>query len=174
MIPDFKTFIKESIWSDIQDRSSGDTIRKEDDVNLLSLEDFVAYLYQHYEITENYKSFWGKDMITVSDDKTHFVIRGFNTQYKNHSYYIPLEFWESDKGCEIFIIKHKSHKAPSRLYDLMSEEFVMTETESSWGFNISPKNGKVDKKFFISVLDFIIDNAEPPEWSMLKRKDDEI
>ena len=30
MIPDFKTFIKESIWSDIQDRSSGETIRKED------------------------------------------------------------------------------------------------------------------------------------------------
>ena len=30
MIPDFKTFIKESIWSDIQDRSSGETIREED------------------------------------------------------------------------------------------------------------------------------------------------
>ena len=30
MIPDFKTFIKESIWSDMQDRSAGDTIRQED------------------------------------------------------------------------------------------------------------------------------------------------
>ena len=30
MIPDFKTYIKESIWSDIQDRSSGETIREED------------------------------------------------------------------------------------------------------------------------------------------------
>ena len=30
MIPDFKTFIKESIWSDMQDRSSGDVVRKED------------------------------------------------------------------------------------------------------------------------------------------------
>ena len=29
MIPDFKTFIKESFWSDMQDRSSGDTIKKE-------------------------------------------------------------------------------------------------------------------------------------------------
>ena len=35
MIPDFKTFIKESIWSDMQDRSSGETIRKEDDNNNL-------------------------------------------------------------------------------------------------------------------------------------------
>ena len=30
MIPDFKTFIKESIWSDIQDRSMGKTVRRED------------------------------------------------------------------------------------------------------------------------------------------------
>ena len=27
--------ITESIWSDMQDRSAGDTVRKEDDVNLL-------------------------------------------------------------------------------------------------------------------------------------------
>lgn len=30
MIPDFKTYINESIWSDMQDRSSGQEIRKED------------------------------------------------------------------------------------------------------------------------------------------------
>ena len=30
MIPDFKTFIKESIWSDMQDRSAGETVRQED------------------------------------------------------------------------------------------------------------------------------------------------
>ena len=30
MIPDFKTYITESIWSDIQDRSMGKTVRKED------------------------------------------------------------------------------------------------------------------------------------------------
>ena len=35
MIPDFKTYIKESIWSDIQDRSSGETVRKEDEVGNL-------------------------------------------------------------------------------------------------------------------------------------------
>ena len=32
MIPDFKTFIKESIWSDIQDRSMGKTVREEDKI----------------------------------------------------------------------------------------------------------------------------------------------
>ena len=57
MIPDFKTFIKESIWSDIQDRSAGDTIRKEDEVTYYTLEDekctvdlLYKYLIKTYEV----------------------------------------------------------------------------------------------------------------------------
>ena len=49
MIPDFKTFIKESIWSDMQDRSAGDTVRKEDDINHLDYEEFFVYLTKHYQ-----------------------------------------------------------------------------------------------------------------------------
>ncbi len=49
MIPDFKTYIKESIWSDLQDRSSGEIVRKEDDVDRLGYEDFFVYLTEHYQ-----------------------------------------------------------------------------------------------------------------------------
>ena len=37
MIPDFKTFIKESVWADIHKRSSGSQIRKEDATNINSI-----------------------------------------------------------------------------------------------------------------------------------------
>ena len=43
-IKSFKKFIEESIWSDIQDRSSGDAVRKEDDINTLDLNEFYAYI----------------------------------------------------------------------------------------------------------------------------------
>ena len=49
MIPDFKTYIKESIWSDIQDRSSGDVVRKEDDIDHFDSEEFFVYLTEHYQ-----------------------------------------------------------------------------------------------------------------------------
>lgn len=49
MIPDFKTFIKESIWSDIQDRSMGKTVRKEDDISNLDYVEFFKYLTEHYQ-----------------------------------------------------------------------------------------------------------------------------
>ena len=50
MIPDFKTYITESIWSDIQDRSMGKTVRKEDDINLLDVDEFIEYLKKSYDV----------------------------------------------------------------------------------------------------------------------------
>ena len=49
MIPDFKTFISERIWSDMQDRSSGEVVRKEDDIDHLDYEEFFVYLTKHYQ-----------------------------------------------------------------------------------------------------------------------------
>ena len=41
--------LSESIWSDIQDRSSGEVTRKEDDVDRFGYEDFFVYLTEHYQ-----------------------------------------------------------------------------------------------------------------------------
>ena len=53
-IKSFKKFIEESIWSDIQDRSSGDTVRKEDDINNLDLNEFYAYIKDQYKTKVEY------------------------------------------------------------------------------------------------------------------------
>ena len=47
MIPDFKTFIKESIWSDMQDRSSGETVREEDMIT--TNEDLINKIQELYK-----------------------------------------------------------------------------------------------------------------------------
>ena len=46
--------LSESIWSDIQDRSSGETNRKEDDINLLDREGLYDYLIHHYKGTNHF------------------------------------------------------------------------------------------------------------------------
>ena len=45
-----KKHINESIWSDIQDRSMGKTVRKEDDINLLDVDEFIEYLKKSYKV----------------------------------------------------------------------------------------------------------------------------
>ena len=49
MIPDFKTYLKESLWADVQSQASGDTVKKEDDVNSMDKDRFFEYLQDHYE-----------------------------------------------------------------------------------------------------------------------------
>ena len=68
-IKTFSEFIIESIWSDIQDRSSGDTIRKEDEVSYSTLEDedctvdlLYKYLIKNYEVLGD-----DKIVLTVED-----------------------------------------------------------------------------------------------------------
>ena len=41
--------LSESIWSDMQDRSMGEKIRKEDDIELLDIDGFYDYLVKRYE-----------------------------------------------------------------------------------------------------------------------------
>ena len=43
--------LSESIWSDMQDRSAGETVRKEDDVDILDREQFFDYLKDIYKPT---------------------------------------------------------------------------------------------------------------------------
>ena len=69
MIPDFKTFIKESIWSDIQDRSMGKTVREEDYVSYSDLNNkdctvdlLYKYLINNYEVL-------GDEQIKLNSDK---------------------------------------------------------------------------------------------------------
>ena len=42
--------ITESIWSDMQDRSAGETVRKEDDIDHLDIDEFIEYLKKSYDV----------------------------------------------------------------------------------------------------------------------------
>ena len=50
MIPNFKTYITESLLGKILDRGAGETVRKEDDINLLDVDEFIEYLKKSYKV----------------------------------------------------------------------------------------------------------------------------
>ena len=54
MIPDFKTYITESIWGKVLDRGAGETIREEDKfVNQMNYDEFFKYIYKVYWPLDN-------------------------------------------------------------------------------------------------------------------------
>ena len=92
MIPDFKTFIKESIWSDMQDRSAGDTIRQEDMViTNRELRNKILELYKEQGEGETLDVFSLTNRIKCDDFS--YIFSGF----KEVKHIIGLENWDVSK-----------------------------------------------------------------------------
>ena len=89
MIPDFKTFIKESIWSDMQDRSIGDTVREEDMITTNEdLKNKIQELYEEQGEGDTLDVSSLTNMIKC-DDFSH-IFKG----YENVKHIIGLEDWD--------------------------------------------------------------------------------
>ena len=143
MIPDFKTYIKESIWSDMQDRSAGETVRKEDDVNLLDIDGLCDYLNKHYKRTTPFAFITNIGGILsvpiIRDTANNCVMYNYKLEIKSVS--IVYEIVNQVDG----------------LLNLLYDNFSIKEiTGLYW---LSPKDGsEITNKFFIDVIDFLLEN----------------
>ena len=139
--------LSESIWSDIQDRSSGETIRKEDDINLLDRDSLYDYLTSHYKNTNSFDPICNSD--TYNTIKVPFLIQGGSDG-------VYLDFKEN----EVYIPYASPYKVKG-LFSKLADEFSLksdSKTGHTW-YIISPKDGsKVTNTFYIYVIDFLIDN----------------
>ena len=161
MIPDFKTYITESIWSDIQDRSMGKTVRKEDDIDLLDINELCEYLKTIYK--------------TNSDNDINVIeIEG--------NMYLTICLYEDEYGYYRYIYYDGDYintqlDVIETLKCLLEFErkFSIKFNENDFVVNcidIYPKDKAripVTNKFFIEVLDFIPDRINTPLEQKIKK-----
>ena len=144
--------ITESIWGKVLDRGAGDTIRKEDDVNLLDSDGLYDYLKKHYKgilpfafIMNNY------GMLSVP------IIRG---TVHNCVWYSP------ESEIKAVSIGDGMISQVDGLLNLLYDNFSIKEIngENNDGeyttlYWVYPKDGsEVTNKFFIDVIDFLLEN----------------
>ncbi len=159
--------VNESIWSDIQDRSTGEVVRKEDDVNLLDRDGFYKYIMEHYKTST--EDVTGPYVIINSKNSDYINIPiledGINTLYR-------VIIWNFDKDGRYITIPAKEPFWGSDLFVKIRDTFKLQANTDQLNplFKVFPKdNKKVDNKFFLEVIDFIIDNAEEPFEPLLTR-----
>ena len=162
-IKTFKEYIKENLWADLQDRSSGEVIRKEDDIDHLYNKDLCEYIKERYQAIFNRHfdiEYFGQSVIT---SRIHIPLY-VTTDVWNPQHLISLViFREPDdfnRTVEIHL-RQKRHLTATFKYffDKLKNEFDLVVKEGT--VKISPKDGgKITNIFFISVLDFCIDNLE--------------
>ena len=157
--------ITESIWGKVLDRGAGDTIRKEDDVNLLDSDGLYDYLKKHYKgilpfafIMNNY------GMLSVP------IIRG---TVHNCVWYSP------ESKIKAVSIGDEIVSQVDGLLNLLYDNFSIREIngENNDGkyttlYWVSPKDGsEATNKFFIDVIDFLLENIpESPNYKKSIKK----
>ena len=168
------TDVKESIWSDIQDRSGGDTVRKEDDIRDLKPEEFVYYLREIYDdgsdkgfgykgvnparygIMVSYSSKYIDITIPfdVVDDiiSDYRIVRRLYIEINNTTYeYEPIAITDGEDIEEL----------------LSKNGYVFEKRLPPDSSRVYPKKGKTTNQTVINLIDLLITNAKEP---MLKRK----
>ena len=139
-IKSFKKFIEESIWSDIQDRSSGDTVRKEDDINNLDLNEFYAYIKDQYKTKVEYidlVAMGGENGDVLGVDITENVIL----------------FYKPKRGH--ILLSWSRVKIPMPFFDELTDRFKV-ENPNAMRKIITEKDGSCTNKTFVDVIDFFL------------------
>ena len=155
-----KKYVNESIWSDMQDRSAGITQRKEDDVNLMSMEDFCDYLNDNYIGKDGHKIIYNETSkrIYTAILKQH-VGCYFNISYNYNSNTITMNDDVESLCPELCKMIKKNFKV---VKEFVSSDYIQ--------FIIFPPDGsKCTNRFFVDVIDFIIDNADENVLSLKKK-----
>ena len=144
--------LSESIWSDMQDRSAGETVRKEDDINLLDSDGLYDYINKHYKRIAPFAFITNiGGMLSVP------IIRG---TVHNCVWYSP------ESEIKAVSIGDGMISQVDGLLNLLYDNFSIKEIngENNDGeyttlYWVYPKDGsEVTNKFFIDVIDFLLEN----------------
>lgn len=168
MVKKFSEFINESIWADMNRRSQGNQVRKEDDVNNLNMQQFVDYLQNNYELCGRYADMDSVDITAHNLVYTSISVPviGLRDGLKTTFFHLSLRVDNNDN----YVVSIGKYAAGILMFDKLMKEYLMADAKSGWLYVIKPKQGEVDKKFFLKVMNFIITHTEKPEENIIKKK----
>ena len=165
-----KTGISESLWGSIRDRVNGDTVRKEDEVNLMDGKQFYDYLQKHYNtlskeqfhIDESFYQYT-IGVPLLKKDKTPFYL--FIDSYKDNDYCFLHMSSSFQKAC------HKLYYEKLKDNDIFDIDLVDSGSSTfGWFVEISTKDGNKPKNdFVIEVIDFILSQIENPFIKLIEK-----
>ena len=148
MIPDFKTYLKESVWGDLRKKSLGQEDRIESSVDNLGPEEFYEYLNCRYRMVDDYEIKYSDKIETIA---------------------VPIFYGYS--GCDMYIYEKnylvtltmKREDMRDWLIEKLREKYNVSFEELEkdwWDVHLTPKDGDASplpNSFIVEVIDYIID-----------------
>ena len=154
--------LDESAWGEMRRRSAGETIRKEDDVNILDRQGLVYYLKEHYKC---------EDPTTIIQT----VADGGNISvclYVDTDGYDNILMYDNIDGDRHMYLSGNFKDNAESIYNEMCSKYTLKEMNDYdsdghplGNIRVEPKGCRyvnLTNKFFLEVLDFIIERIEKP------------
>ena len=156
-----KKGLNESIWSDLQDRSSGEVMRKEDDVNHLNFNDFFEYLASHYKPNNlDYEIRKSMDFMNVNHHNILIPIEILQKEPQRPlCKTLRIEYNIDNNHTYIFIGKSLLEKYPE-LENILSKVYDTVSTSRS--IRLVPKDGEVTNNKIVKLIDVILGIVKEP------------
>ena len=164
MIPDFKTYLGESVWGDIRKKSLGQEERMEDNVNSLTKDQFYEYLLDNYILVSPPKNRWETED-GIGNGTKYVRVPLFRKAVNSCSFDILIDFEKRYMTCK------KSYfdiDVPENIKEFIYNDCKFAREGKRGGMcYITSKDGETDNKFFLNVINYVINNVKIPR---LRRK----
>ena len=155
-IKTFDEFIGESVWADIYDRSTGETVRNEDEMNNWDYDKLYDYLKTNYPVFDN-----GKFVLQRRSNRGEDSY-GIEIRYGSGGFFSDIEFYIKYFMNEyIFIDLGFDATTYHKLMRIISSSdlFKTEKAESSYDFKVMSNDGEgINNKEFDAFVDLIVNN----------------
>lgn len=155
--------LSESIWSDIQDRSSGDVIRKEDDINRMNCDDLYDYIHELYEQINPFPVPLKSGEGTSDKNIQYFSIPIFKVSYK--VYRLDAVF-TNDKISNLALMANDADVRDFKQALIDNFDVII---RSDNGLKIEEKDGTLTNQTCMKLISVIVENA--PEPYLIKKRE---
>ena len=149
--------LSESVWGDLRKKSLGKEDRIEEDINNFDMQQLYDYLHVRYTFLDEFHHL---SRIRSMDGIIIKVLESKKNYYGLDVYHI------GEDNMEIRIDNVKLFTSPeyekfglNLLDNFILDENLFNKDNTPHHPAIYPKEGKVDNKFFIYLLDFFIENS---------------
>ena len=142
--------MSESVWNDIRKQSAGQKERAEDDINRLNKDEFLEYLKTNYAVRDHAVMRNSAYFLTIPIMREIGIIRNIVLDFEDNAVRTRVNFFKelSDKLKNVVYRNYKTY-----------EDMDKNQCRSIF---IIPKEGKCDNKFYLNVINTILDASEYP------------
>ena len=154
--------IVESIWSDMQDRGTGDIVKKEDDLDLMDFREFCTFIKDHYKSKFYYVGHCTHSFSDGRENEDCIDIDVIPVPKSRPFEVSPLSLSYNPTHGYVEISHKFGVEMTDRFFNDFKNRFKINKNSGSFNTWITDKNGNCSNNTFVAAINLFLEHM--PEY----------